>query len=339
MHFRCYGCPLLTRLLCIAAEMKERVAALFEALRPASPPAEGEESALAVAVRSLHDSFSSTASPYLYGRRAAVSAAAADPASLGAQLRDLLAESKLQKSTFAFAIGYSVYGTHDLALVPASGDAVLVAQASATPLGNCLEQISNVLSKAEPAREFVHWVLDGRVPVAGGEPQAVDAAHIAARLSGAADARTELLAAVRNLQGPDPAEPFTLSSAPSELIERIELFLTDNQFQSAADGLLAGEAAKTALMAWASSSLRAQERRFIKLKQAFDEAELDTSELRSYKLSESLEGVHSITVATHRGLKTGLLFFLRGPKDAYHRRHLSGWRDSAIQTLVQKGAG
>ena len=318
--------------------MKERVTALFEALRPASPPAEGEESALAVAVRSLHDSFSSTASPYLYGRRAAVNAAAADPDSLGAQLRDLLAESKLQNSTFAFAVVSPAFGI-DLALLPASGDAVLVAQASATPLGRCLEQISGVLSKAEPAREFVHWVLDGRVPVAGGEPQAVDAAHIAARLSGAADARTKLLAAVRNLQGPDPAEPFTLSSAPSELIERIELFLSDNQFHSAAAGQLAGEAAKTALMAWAASSLRAQERRFLKLKQAFDEAELDTSELRSYKLSDTLEGVHSITVATQRGLKTGLLLFLRGPKDAYHRHHLSDWRDSAIQTLVQKGAG
>ena len=318
--------------------MKERVTALFEALRPASPPAEGEEeSALAVAVRSLRESFSSTASPHLYGRRAAVSSIATDPASLGAQLRDLLAESKLQKSTFVFAIGHPG-GGNDLSLMPASGDAVLVAQAPLTPLGRCLELISNLLSKAEPAREFVRWVLDGRVPVAGGEPQAVDAAHIAARLSGAADARTGLLAAVRALQGPDPAEPFTLNSAPSELVERIDLFLTANQFHAAAGEQVTGEAAKAALMAWASSSLRAQERRFFKLKQAFDEAELNTSELRSYNLSETLDGVHSMAVATQRGLKTGLLFFLRGPKDALHRRHLTGWRDSAIQTLVQKGA-
>ena len=319
--------------------MKERVTALFEALRPAGdPPAEGKESALAVAVRSLYESFSSTAAQHLYPRRLAVSPNATDTASLGLQLRDLLAESKLQKSTFGFAL--SPPGTWtDLTLVPASGDAVLVAQAPATPLGRCLEQIFTVLSTAEPAREFVRWVLDGRVDVAGGEPQAVDAAHIAARLSGAADARTELLAAVRALQGPTPAEPFTLSSAPSELLERIELFLTANQFHAAlAGGLLTGEAAKKALMEWASSSLRAQERRFIKLEQAFDEAELDTSNLRSYVLSDPLDTVHSIKAATQRGFNTGLLFFLRGPKDAYHRRHLTAWRDDAIQTLLQKGA-
>jgi hypothetical protein len=283
--------------------MKERVTVLFELLRPAGdPPTEGNESALAAAVRSLYESFSSTAPQHMYPRRLAVSPNANDTASLGLQLRDLLAESKLQKSTFGFAV--SPPGTWtDLTLVPASGDAVLVAQAPATPLGRCLEQIFTVLSTAEPAREFVRWVLDGRVDVAGGEPQAVDAAHIAARLSGAADARSELLAAVRALQGTDPAEPFTLNSAPSELLERIELFLTANQFNAApSEGVLTGVAAKTALMAWAASSLRAQERRFIKLKQAFDEAELDTSDLRSYVLSDSLDGVRTMGAATQRGL-------------------------------------
>ena len=317
--------------------MKERVTALFELLRPAGdPPVEGNESALAAAVRSLYESFSSTASQHMYPRRLAVSPMATDPASLGLRLRNLLAECKLQKSTFSLI---PPGNRTDLMLVPASGGAVLVAQAPATPLGICLEQISAVLSKAEPAREFVRWVLDGRVDVAGGEPQAVDAAHIAARLSGAADARSELLAAVRALQGTEPAEPFTLNSAPSELLERIELFLTANQFNAApSEGVLTGVAAKTALMAWAASSLRAQERRFIKLKQAFDEAELDTSDLRSYVLSDSLDGVRTMGGAMQRGFKTGLLFFLRGPKEAYERRHLTAWRNDAIQTLLQKGA-
>ena len=106
---------------------------------------------------------------------------------------------------------------------------------------------------------------------------------------------------------------------------------------------LTGEAAKTALLAWAASSLREQERRFIKLKQAFSDAELDTSVLRSYTLSDRLAGVHSMAAATQRGLQSGLLFFLRGPtgmphRYAYEKQAMKLWRNTAIHILVEKGA-
>ena len=93
-----------------------------------------------------------------------------------------------------------------------------------------------------------------------------------------------------------------------------------------------GEEAKTALLAWAAESLSAQERRFVKLEQAFKEAELDTSGLRKYDLSKRPGTSYQAS------LEVSLLFFLRGPKSEYDRRNMKRWRDDSINVLVQKGA-
>ena len=99
---------------------------------------------------------------------------------------------------------------------------------------------------------------------------------------------------------------------------------------------ITGDEAKKALLAWAEESLRKQERRFIKLKQAFEEAKLDTSGLRKYNLSQATAS--SVQVAARSSLPLGLLAFLRGPNNQYEQRHMKEWREGAIYTLVQKGA-
>ena len=116
--------------------------------------------------------------------------------------------------------------------MPDTGAALLVAQAQTTQLGRVLKMMADMLSQLELVRALVvRWVLDGCVEAAGGDPQPADAAQIAARLSGAADARTELMAAIRAVQPPKATEPFTLNSAPSELIERLEHFLANDEFK------------------------------------------------------------------------------------------------------------
>jgi hypothetical protein len=210
--------------------MKERMSALLEALRPAKPPAEDEaEPPLSATIRALADAFLVGKSTYLYRRMGKLLSAAEKPAALGSLLHESLDECLLKSNT---SVKDSSGFGHDLALVPATGDGVLVAQAPATELGEILKLIAEVLSQLEPVRAlFLRWVLDGKVVVAGGDPHAADASQIAARLTGAADARAELMAAIRAVQLPKASEPFTLESAPFELIERLEHFLANDEFK------------------------------------------------------------------------------------------------------------
>lgn len=315
--------------------MKERVTALFEKLCPAEPPAEGEVPPLVATIRAIRDSFASPsrASTYMYRRPGGLSAAAGNASALGALLRESLDQCRLQVAT---CVVDSTGMGHDLALVPATGDTVDVARAPSTQLGRDLKMAADLLSPLEAVRNsIVHWILDGRVEAAAGAPpQDADASQIAARILGAADARAELMAAIRAVQLPKATEEFTLESAPSELIERLELFLALGEFKPrSADLPVTGEEAKTALLAWAAESLSAQERRFVKLEQAFKEAELDTSGLRKYNLS------HSTDVARYQpNMESGLLMFLRGPESDYERRNMKRWRDDTIEGLVHRGA-
>jgi hypothetical protein len=318
--------------------MKERVNALFEKLCPAEPPAEDEVvPPLIATIRTMRDSFASSSrtayTTYTFRRPGGLMGAAGNVAALGALLRESLDECRLQVSTCV--VDPSGYG-HDLTLVPATGDTVDVARAPHTQLGRELKMAADLLSPLEAVRnQFVRWILDGRVEAAAGAPpQDADATQIAERILGAADARAELMAAIRAVQLPKATEKFTVESAPSELIERLEHFLAHDEFMPRSTGVpVTGEEAKTALLAWAAESLSAQERRFVKLEEAFKEAKLDTSSLRKYNLG------HSTNVARYQSnLESGFLMFLRGPESDYERRNLKRWRDDSIYGLVQRGA-
>ena len=76
----------------------------------------------------------------------------------------------------------------------------------------------------------------------------------------------------------------------------------------------------------------------MKLEKAFKDAGLDTSRLRKYDLNRRRGEFASVYHATCSSLALGLLAFLRGPANGYEQRSRKAWRDSAIDTLVQKGA-
>lgn len=321
----------LTR--CGFAEMKERAHALFEKLCPAEPPAtEGEVPPLIATIRTMRDSFASP-SPGLTCM--GLAGAVGNVAALGSLLRVSLDERLLQVSTYV--VGSSGMG-NDLALVPATGDTVAVAQAPSTQLGRVLKLAADLLSPLEPVRkQFVHWILDGRVEAAAGAPpQDADASQIDACIMGAADARAELMAAVRAVQLPKATEKFTLESAPTELIERLEHFLAHDEFTPRSTDAVTGEEAKTALLAWAADSLSAQERRFVMLEKAFKDAELDASGLRKYDLSKCTDRRDDPYFSST--LEHSLLSFLRGPTSDYERRNMKRWRDEYITIIVGQGA-
>lgn len=208
---------------------------------------------------------------------------------------------------------------------------------------------------------FTRWVLDGRVVHALGAAQAQSAADVAASILAAEGSRSALLALIRAAQPASAAFPFTLTTAPYLVLERVDAFAMSGTFQAVTGhaavrtlfkrcmlvsqlgserkmrrGLqLSGDAAKAALLAWAARALDEQAARFTQLKTRFytDKLRLPTCDFRDDAETRRVFG--SVAEAARRSLQLGCLSLLRGPRTAADRSSVPYWTRRAVEDIAE----